>query len=589
MAGWVELVKSVQQPREKKMKWIKQTCSVFLLCVITASTQAEPVIEKPALPPEVMLSVTVSDLHGFIDEVGAVAAQVSPMINGAMIKNMVGTQLGDPGLAGIGPGKGLSIVALDPTNIFAVVEIEEALSANYVNLAKNTGNQAKYENGILVVSDTPEALAKGFGMVGVVKESLLGSRSPTLRISLQPAAILERNKAAIDGFMPMLSGLMTQGMMQQPGATPESAQCTAKILEGELQVALSLASQCEVVGIVLAPKGGSIRINKTLIPKPGTGLAKVMNAPKLHKENAKIHSGVLEQGTMAYDFHISNSEALAEFVAVEVEKLVKAMNIEDVDSAALIASMKKMFKIYGGTGCEQVTFGAEGKMEITFIMEIQDEAAALEMLKSMEKDMAPIFKMYEALGMPMSFSFKENAREIDGVKVHEFIMNMKLESMPPEQQEQMKVMGLDNMVYDVAISDGMMYYSGAGGMDALMKRVKDPAMKAEPIKARSVYPAGGFYYFDLDMGSYAAFVARMLPESPEATTMTQQMGTLFKGVDPVTSAGFRADNCVMWSVNIPGELIAKLGQMAMMMQMQKMQRQQQMGAPGGTPPAVTAP
>lgn len=570
------------------MKWIKQIYSTLVLCVITASVQAVPVIEKPTVIPEIMLSVTVPDLHGFIDEVSVVAAQASPMMNGAMIKSMIGMQLGDPNLAGIGQNKGFSIVALDPTNIFAVVEIEAAQSTNYVNLAKSKGLQAQYENGAMVLSWTPEALAKGTALAEPVRSALLGRRSSTLRISLQPSAIIERNRAAIDGFMQKLPGFMGQSMMQQPGATLESAESTAKILEGELKIMLSIASQCEVAEVVLAPKGGAIQISETFVPKAGTGLAKVVNAPKLHKENTNIHSGILERGTMSFDFHIANSEALAEFVAVEAQKLITEMNINDVDSAELAANMKKWFKIYGGTGCEQVTFGADGTMEVSYVMEVQDEVAALDMLKNMEKDMAPFFKLYEVLGMPMSFSFKENAREADGVKVHEFTMNMKIETMLPETREQMEKMGLENMTYEVAIADGLMYYSGPGGMEALIKRLKDPAAESDPIKARSIYPAGGFYYFDLDMGGYMAFAALMMPDSPQTATMKQQMGALFQGVEPITSAGFKADNCVMWSVNIPGELIAKLGQMAMMMKMQKMQ-QQQMGAPGSMPQAEPAP
>ena len=121
------------------MKCIKLTYSALVLCVIAASARAATVIEKPTVIPEIMLSITVPDLHGFIDEASAVAAQASPMMNGPMIKSMIGMQLGDPNLAGIGQKKGFSIVALDPTNIFAVVEIEKARSTNYVNMAKSKG------------------------------------------------------------------------------------------------------------------------------------------------------------------------------------------------------------------------------------------------------------------------------------------------------------------------------------------------------------------------------------------------------------------------------------------------------------------
>ena len=98
------------------MKWIK---SIAVVTVLAASVlHAQAAFEKPVVMEDAMLSVTVSDFHGLMDEVGGVAAQISPMLNGTMIKSMMGMQLGDPGLAGIPVGSGLSIVALDRTNIF---------------------------------------------------------------------------------------------------------------------------------------------------------------------------------------------------------------------------------------------------------------------------------------------------------------------------------------------------------------------------------------------------------------------------------------------------------------------------------------
>ena len=133
---------------------------------------------------------------------------------------------------------------------------------------------------------------------------------------------------------------------------------------------------------------------------------------------------------------------------------------------------------------------------------------------------------------------------------------------------------------------GVMLYSMEGGMEALMKRFQDKelAKNAAPIQARSEYPAGGFYYADVDMAGYMAFAAQMLPDEPASAAIKQQMQVLFAGVPPVVSAGHKQDDRVRWSVKIPGDLIAKWGQFAMMMQMQQMQQQQ-----GGMPSGVTVP
>lgn len=565
------------------MNWIKVTAVAAVVAVAPAAVRAA--VEKPQIMDEAMISITVSDLHGFLDEAGSVAAKIQPMMSGAMIKNMVGMQLGDPGLTGIPLGSGLSIVAMDPTNIFAVIEVAEAQSTNYIGMAQAQQLQAKYEGGVLLVAGTPEALAAGMAQSGSVKRALLSTRSPELRVAMQPAAMIERNKEAIDGFMQMLPALLGQSMMGAPGATLESTQATMKILEGEMFVGLSLAKQCATAEIKLTPRDGGVQLSETFVPKAGTALAKLVNAPVVSKENLKIHCGLLDPGTILMDFHFANAEALGEFVGAEVGLLIKELKLEDVDADALVVNMKKWFGMYGnGTGCEMVSFGGEdGTMSVQYVTEVKDAEASLNLLKTMDKDMAPLFKMYENFGMPIETAFKENVRESDGIKIHQLNMSFEVTGMAVEQREQMELMGLSNIVYEVAVDNGLMFYSGAGEMEALIKRVKSSASTESPLTARTVYPKGGFYYFDLDMGDYMTFASRMLPNGPETGMVKQQMSTLFEGVGPITSAGFKQGGCVMWSVNLPGDLLAKYGQMIMMAQMQKMQQQPGMGGPMGAP------
>jgi hypothetical protein len=134
--------------------------------------------------------------------------------------------------------------------------------------------------------------------------------------------------------------------------------------------------------------------------------------------------------------------------------------------------------------------------------------------------------------------------------------------------EELSAMNLTNMVYEIAITDGSMAYAiGSGKIESILDHIKDKTFNPAPLAARNVYPAGGFYYFDLDIGKYMAFILGIIPETNDP--MMQQMGTLFQGVEPITSAGLKANGCVMWSLNIPGELITKIGQMIMMMQMQQ--------------------
>ncbi|VGO13797.1 hypothetical protein PDESU_02354 [Pontiella desulfatans] len=554
---------------------IKQMCLAAIACVAIVSVQAAPVIEKPAIMPEAMLSVTVSDVHGFIDEFGLVAAQSSPMMNGMMLKNLLGMQLGDPGLAGIAPGKGLAIVALDTTNIFAVIEVAEAQSAAYAGIATQKGMASTYSNGLLVLGGSEEQVAKGAGLSGRVQAKLLAKRSPTLRIAAQPAAIIERNNELIQGFLQSMPALLGASMMEAPGASTNSAATTAKILEGELRVLLSMSSQCKSGEVVLAPQGGSVKINETFVPMAGTALAKLVDSPSAPKGNPKVQSGLFGDGMVLVDFMMANPAALSDFIMAETENLFKTMQIKEVDVASLNGIMTKWMKLYSGAGCETFDFDADAGMSVNYLLEVNDEAASLALLKSMVKDMEPFMKLYESMGMPMKLVFKENVREHKGIKIHHLEMDISLEEMMAEQKKQMEALKMDNMGYDIAIFDGLMLYTmGGTKIEGVIDRVKDNAATVSTVKARKVYPEGGFYYLDWDVARYMEMISAFMPDDAQSP-FAPQVIALMQGVDPITSAGFRQDGRVMWSINIPGDLIAKLGQIGMMMQMQQMQQQQQ--------------
>jgi len=548
------------------MKWIRTVCIAVSFSVVAGGlAQAAPSVEKPVVLDEAMLSITASDLHGLIDGIGSVAAQVSPMMNGMMLKNMLGMQLGDPGLSGIAPGKGLAIVALDPTNIFAVVEVGAAQIAAYTNALAPKGVQFKYADGLLVVGQTQEQVAKGVALAGAVKSKLLAKRSPTLRIAMQPAAIIERNNEQIQGMLQMMPMMMGQGMMQSPGATLESAQSTTKILEGELRVLLSLADQCESAEVVLAPQNGSIRITETFVPKAGTRLAALCNAPAVNPPNAKVQSGYLGAGAIRLDSTMANPKALMEFMVAEAEQLASEMEISDIDLPSWISLLEKWWSIYGGSFSETVGLGGDSGMSVGYLMEVKDEVKTLALLKGMKQDFEPFMALYEDIGMPMELEFKENAREHNGVKIHRFAVSMSMTNQPSEVAEQMAAMNLTNMVYEIAITDGIVIYAmGDEKVESIIDRLADKSFKPAPLKALSVYPGDGFYYFDLDVGEYMAFVTAFIPDAE-----VLQMATLFQGAEPITSAGFKTDGRVMWSINVPSDLLAKIGQMVMMMQMQQ--------------------
>jgi hypothetical protein len=577
----------MSETKEGQMNIAKHSKVILAVCISITSLAGAAVVETPSVMPDAMGCVVVSDVHGFIDGAGSVAAQVSPMMNGMMIKNMLGMQLGDPGLAGIAPGKGLAVVMMDQTNAFAVIEVGEAQMAAYTSALAAKGIQSKVAEGVLVIAKKSDQVEKGAALVSVVKEKLLARRSPDLKITLQPAALIEKNDAKIQGMLQMMPTMMGMGMQQTPGMDMASMQSITRILEAEVRVLLSLARQCDTAGIVLSPKDGSLAISETYVPKEGTPLSTLINAPKMASANPKIQSGLLGEAAVSIDATMGNPEAVTAFFVAETEQVIKEMNLQDIDVSGIVSSLKKWMNIYSGSFCETVDFGGENGFAVNYALAVKDEAAALALFRTMQEDMGGFLKMYENMGMPMTVEFKENAREYKEIKIHQFKVTMSFEQLPEEQRMQMADMNLTNMLYDVAIVNGVMLYSrGEAKMETLIDRIMDDAFTASPLKAREVYPAGAFYYCDIDVAKYMSFVASMMPK--DASNPLPQIATMLDGSDPVTSAGFSEDGAVMWSVNIPGSLIGKIGQVAMMMQMQQMQ-QQQMGVGQGMPQTTPEP
>ncbi|MCK4565226.1 MAG: hypothetical protein KAU94_11200 [Verrucomicrobia bacterium] len=568
------------------MKWIKGICLAVVVGLFAGNAaMAGSEIEKPAVLDDALLTVTVSDLHGLIDGAGTVASQISPMMNGMMLKSMIGMQIGDPGLAGIAPGKGLAVVALDPTNAFALIEMSEAQFPSCTNALAVAGMKSKYSNGLLIVGDTDEEITKGSSYADAVKSILLAKRSPTLRIALKPSESIAKNDEKIQGLLQMMPMMMGMGLQQNPGTSPEAIKGITKVLEGEVRILLSLANQIESAEITLAPANGSIRINEVYSPVPGSNLADFCNSPKVNQWNPKLHSGLLGEGAIQIDFCFANPEALSSLYMTEADQLVKEMKLDAEQVKPLMDSMKKWMAVFGGTGCESIFSDDETSLGASVLMEVKDEAVALELLKTMQADMAVITDLYKSFGMQMVFNFKENVREHAGVKIHQLKMNMSMEQISATEQEQFEAMGLTNMQYEIAITDGIMAYAmGEGGIERLIDQIKEPKASAPALKARSVYPADAALYCDLDIGEYMAFIAAFMPET--AGSPLPQFAAMLKDAEPVTMAGYRNNGRLMCSVNVPSDLLAKVGQLAMQMQMQQMQQAQPPAASVAVPPST---
>ena len=76
----------------------------------------------------------------------------------------------------------------------------------------------------------------------------------------------------------------------------------------------------------------------------------------------------------------------------------------------------------------------------------------------------------------------------------------------------------------------------------------------------------------------------IMPEMPGNPVPFDKIITTLQGAPPITSAGHNSGGLVQWSLNIPADLLARIGQAALAIQMQKMQQQMTAPAAGGSQP-----
>ncbi len=552
------------------MKTMKCLGLVVLLGVSVSGRAWSATVEKPVVMKDALMTVVASDIHGLVDGAASISSSVSPSMNASMLKVMLGTALGDPGLEGIAPGKGLAVVALDPTNIFAVVEIGEAKASAYQETLEIQGMASEYAGGMLVIAPDESLVAKGQAVAADVKAQLLSKRSPTLRIAMQPAALLSTYKEDVDGFMELLPTLMGMSLEQEPPAEGIDPLGALKILEAEMRVIVSMASQCDAMEIVIAPKNGGLQISKTLSATPGSKLAKVLQAPST-RANPKVQAGLLGDSAIAVDGTMDNVDAIADFVESEILALSKDMEIDAAAIKTISDTMKKWIDVYGGGFSEAIDFGGESFMNIGYVMEVKDAAKAMQLFGSMEKDMAPLLDLYKSMGVPMNFEFKSNVREYKGVMISQMKVGVEMPEMAEADAQMLEMMNLNlgNMAYDVAIVDGLMVYSmGGTGVETMIDRIKDAGFRPAPLKARSVFPANAVFYCDIDVAKYIEGIASIMPLPDDSSNPLPGIIAMMQGAEPITAAGFLENGMAMGSVNIPGSLISKICAVEIMAQME---------------------
>ncbi len=579
------------------MKFIRclfAVLSILLLAGCTTpmnpvkSIDVGPPIEAPVALDDAMVTLTISDLHGFLDGAGTVASQISPMLGGPVLKTMLGSKLGDPQLAGFAPSNGLAVVMLDPMNVFAVAEVQPAQVASYVQGLQSMGLVVKQQDGLLLIAKGAEQLAVAETLAVKVQTGLLeAKRDPSLRLSMKPAELIADNEKMIT------AGLQQMMEQMKQVSVSNDVMNVQQILEAELQVGLSLGRQVDSVEVALTPVDGAIHLNEIVQPVAASRLAAYCNAPVLNDYNPQVQAGILPDGVIEMEYCMRNPDALIEFFNGEITSLSETMDFDPELVTQWVEYMSRWMGAMGSTVCESIFTEGESPFGFSILEDVKDEDATLEVLRNLSTDLeaAGLFRLYESMGMPMTVEFKENVRQVAGVPIHRLTMSYSFENMPAEQRAAMESM-MGDMAFDVAIyKEVLIYTSGKEGeIEKMIDQLKTSVTPSTQLAARSAFPSGGDCYVDIDVGGYFEFASSLLGEVPEASVMFEKLTSVLSGAEPVVMAGYCNSGRMKFCSRISADLLVRCAQAGQMIAMETAQKKAAMQTePEAQQPAGPAP
>jgi len=528
-------------------------------------------VDSPMMLEDALVTFTISDLHGFLDGAGTVVEQFSPMMNASTLKMMLGQKLGDSQFEGFVPEKGFSVVVLNASNTFAVLEIEAAMVETYTQNLQAIGLLAERVAGLVLVSKTSEPLTHARRLAKTVQADLLAQRSSAIQMVFHPELLFSKNKTQTEAE---LQKILLQ--MQQVSSSNTTLH-VEKIMEAELRLLLSIGSQIDAMKVAIEPSNGSIKMSEVIEPVKGSRLAALFKAPSIRDFNPDLQVGVLSGGAIDIEYCLRNPKAISTFFIGECKALFEAMQLDEERVDPYIEYLNSWMNIMGGTVCESILTGSSKKLGAAYLADVTDEAATLEKFRNLQADMTElgIFDLYESMGIPMSFEFKENVREHAGVKIHQLKENLSLESLSVEERVMMESM-LGDLTCDIAIYKGTLLCSmGEEKLENMMDQMKDSNAPPLPLTARLVSPEGGFCYADIDVGKCVSFINAIIPNTADTFGPLVEILT---GADPITIFSSCHNGRLETLSEIPGGLLVRIAQVGQMMAMEAMKKKADMQA-----------
>lgn len=466
--------------------------------------------------------IMVPSLDATLGHVETMAAAFAPgQTQPGMLKQQLGTMVGDPDMSGLDGSKPILLMILKsenasgPAPVTAFIPVKNA--APYEQALTGLGMQTRLADDILMASRAAGGLAVAQRFVPVYKKIARSELKSDLRISFKLSQLMDVYGDTIRTQVNTMVNMITAvSAAQRPGGQANQQAVAAelsKLLNLELEGILTLFGQVDVVQSDISLDAAAITMNKIAVAKRGSALAKLFGSGPAG-ENATL--ALLSRPSAMMMSAQFDPRRLSDFAVEFANQLVKQnATAAEILTPEVIAIYRDMGAYNSGTMAFSVNPVEGSPFAFESVTGVTDEARCLAMIEKSMSVMAPggtLNRMYGNMGLKFSTTLEKGVREHAGVSIHRLKMTFDVAGVPEAEAAQMKAMMRDA---EIAVTKG--YYLASqnpAALDGMIDRLaaSKPGQPAT-LKAMEAFGDGWHVYMDLDFIGFMKAMAEMMPET----------------------------------------------------------------------------
>jgi hypothetical protein len=357
--------------------------------------------------------------------------------------------------------------------------------------------------------------------------------------------LLYINSATIlDKYLPVMrQGLHNLEPLLAAAAVQRKDAPSPKATLGMLESFLGSMESLRAVAIGAKPYDGGLEIS-TLVqqrqPEPGGPIAAPDLAQFLPPADLRVVWNIREV-KKTLDFYLRTYGPLLDEkpgLRAQVQALADELSTtcQHMDSAI-------GFKLGGERG-----FSSQG------LMRVDNPAAFLKIIAKIVPlfNEGPIHDSYKSMGIDLQIVHTPNTRKLKGWPVERYQYRVTLGPEVTEPSLKLIWEKIAGSTYEVAQIGPYVAFASNSSLEELVNSLFT-GKGSSPMKATTVFPAGGHLYVDLNLPSMFAGLKSMLPEP-----LAQKMPTLPAGMDPVLLFGYDSGETGYYKLRLPGPLLVSL-------------------------------